>query len=126
MAASLFGDLTFSTVDAVCDGHVTDDKLDTFKKFKQNSVLNLDTIMRFTQNDLFRRTGDKIEKQTRATRIFWQATTLFYAERFLDAYFIYLNTTLMDWSGPSGRTSNKRYDLLRKLCGVTGSNLDDE
>ena len=30
-------------------------KLDTFKKFKQNSVLNLDTIMRFTQNDLFRR-----------------------------------------------------------------------
>ena len=30
-------------------------ELDTFKKFKQNLVLNLDTIMRFTQNDLFRR-----------------------------------------------------------------------
>ena len=30
-------------------------KLDTFQKFERNSVLNLDTIMRFTQNDLFRR-----------------------------------------------------------------------
>ena len=33
-------------------------ELDTFKKFKQNLVLNLDTIMRFTQNDLFRRNDD--------------------------------------------------------------------
>ena len=32
-------------------------KLDKFKKFEQNSVLYLDTIMRFTQNDLFRRVG---------------------------------------------------------------------
>ena len=32
-------------------------RLDKFKKFERNSVLYLDTIMRFTQNDLFRR-GD--------------------------------------------------------------------
>ena len=32
-------------------------KLDKLKKFEQNSVLNLDTIERFTQNDLVRRTG---------------------------------------------------------------------
>ena len=31
-------------------------KLDKFKKFERNLVLYLDTIMRFTQNDLFRRT----------------------------------------------------------------------
>ena len=30
-------------------------KLDKFEKFERISVLNLDTIMRFTQNDLFRR-----------------------------------------------------------------------
>ena len=30
-------------------------KLDKFEKFQQNLVLYLDTIMRFTQNDLFRR-----------------------------------------------------------------------
>ena len=30
-------------------------KLDKFEKFEQNLVLYLDTIMRFTQNDLFRR-----------------------------------------------------------------------
>ena len=30
-------------------------KLDKFKKFERNLVLYLDTIMRFTQNDLFRR-----------------------------------------------------------------------
>ena len=30
-------------------------KLDKFKKIEQNSVLNLDTIMRFTQINLVRR-----------------------------------------------------------------------
>ena len=29
-------------------------KLDKFEKFERNLVLYLDTIMRFTQNDLFR------------------------------------------------------------------------
>ena len=33
-------------------------KLDKFEKFERNLVLYLDTIMRFTQNDLFRRRGD--------------------------------------------------------------------
>ena len=30
-------------------------KLDKFKTFERNLVLNLDTILRFTQNDLVRR-----------------------------------------------------------------------
>ena len=43
-------------------------ELDTFKKFKQNLVLNLDTIMRFTQNDLFRRTDDQLAKHLKGNR----------------------------------------------------------
>ena len=42
-------------------------KLDTFKKFEWNSVLNLDTIIRFTQNDLFRRSENKVVNVIRYT-----------------------------------------------------------
>ena len=38
-------------------------KLDKFETFERNSVLYLDTIMRFTQNDLFRR-KDELKMKT--------------------------------------------------------------
>ena len=50
-------------------------KLEKFKKFEWNLVLNLDTIMRFTQNDLVRHIDVKVYMAFLVTiMLFWIIT----------------------------------------------------